>query len=121
MDVGRILRKMRRGMVDRKIPVSSRWLWPAIDQAPDESKVYGWKRRMGVTRRVIVEWIAGELLRELGYETFEEAPRPIRSYLLELWYFLGRGHRFRRLAARLGVKRESKLERQWRRAGENVR
>lgn len=100
-------------MVDDKIPDDRRWLWPEINQPPDSSKVSGWKKRMSTDQRIVFEWQACNLLRELEYETFDSPPKRVSAYGLELWYFLGRGHRFRRLAERLGIRRRSKLEREW--------
>lgn len=84
--------------VDEKIPDSKRFLWPAIGKPPQASKAYGWKQKMSADRRVVFEWKAGGLLKALGYETYDHVPKRPFAYLLEIWYFLGRGHRFRRIA-----------------------
>lgn len=100
-------------MVTEKIPVGRRWLWPALDRPPDASRIGGWRTRMSSSQRIVFEWKANALLRQLGYEAYETVPKRPLAYVLELWYFLGQGHRFRRLAGRLGFKRASQLERQW--------
>jgi SAM-dependent methyltransferase len=104
-------------MVDEKVPKERRWLWPALDKPPDRSKVSGWKARMGETKRVVFEGAAGPLLAELGYEVYGRVPKKPLAYLYELWCFLGRGGRFKRIAARLRLNRPSRLERSWRKSG----
>lgn len=108
-------------MVDEKIPPHRRWLWPAIDKAPDRSKVFGWKHRMSSAKRLVFEAEAGDLLREFGYETLGSVPKSARRYALETWYFLGRGGRLKRLSSWLGVARLSKLERHWLASGRSTR
>lgn len=88
-------------MVADKIPESRRSLWPALDKPPVKSKVYGWKQRMGAAKRMVFENVANGLLRELGYEAYGQLPKTPRGYGYELWCFLGRGGRFKRLAAKL--------------------
>jgi len=100
-------------MVKQKIPDDRRWLWPALDQPPVESKVYRWKREMSETKRIVFENTADKMLSKLGYETYSRIPKRASAYLLELWYFLGQRGRFRRFAAKLGLQRPSRLERQW--------
>lgn len=100
-------------MVEKKIPENRRWLWPALNKAPDKTKVYRWKSNMSSIERIVFENTANTLLNELGYEAFSKIPKRLRAYLLELWYFLGRGHRFQRFAEILGIRRHSQLERKW--------
>ena len=89
-------------MVGEKVPSSRRWLWPTLDKPPVESNAYRWKTQMSRTKRIVFERTAGAMLAELGYEAYAKIPQRPAAYLLELWYFLGRGGRFRRLTARLG-------------------
>ncbi len=100
-------------MVDGKIPDDKRWLWPALDQKPQKSKCYVWKQRMDTKRRIVFEGEAGELLAELGYETYTDIPKSMMAYLYEQWCFLGRKGRFRRVRKKLGLSNTSKLEREW--------
>ncbi|MDQ2695108.1 MAG: class I SAM-dependent methyltransferase, partial [Pseudomonadota bacterium] len=55
-----------------------------------------------------------DMLKALNYETYDRIPRSLAAQALECGYFLGRGRRFARLAARLGLHRQSALQRQWR-------
>ena len=103
-------------MVDTKIPQDRRWLWPLLDQSPAKSNVHRWKTHMSTTERIVFERTANRMLREFGYETYGTVPRRVRANALELWYFLGEGGRFPRLAAKFGIHRRSKLEREGRRA-----
>ncbi len=98
--------------VEGKIPEDRRWLWPAIDKPPDASKVFGWRRSMSTTARTVFEWAAGDVLKRFSYEAYDVPPKAPAGYLLEVWYLLGKGHRFQRLAKRLGLKRKSRLERE---------
>lgn len=91
-------------MVREKVPVDRRWIWPILDQAPDVSRVERWKRHMSVTQRIVFERVAGNLLRELGYDVYPQIPKSLRANVLELCYFLGQGHRFSRFAASLGLR-----------------
>ncbi len=100
-------------MVDEKVPEDRRWLWPALDKPPDRSKVYGWKKKMSPTKRIVFEGAGASMLEQLGYETYERMPKSLSAYAYELWCFLGRGGRVGRLQRRLGLKRRSKLEREW--------
>ncbi len=100
-------------MVDEKVPKERRWLWPALDQPPDRSKVFGWKTRMSGTKRVVFEGTARPLLEELGYEVYAQVPKRPLAYLYEVWCFLGRRGRFKRLASRFRLNRPSRLERNW--------
>jgi SAM-dependent methyltransferase len=101
-------------MVEEKVPEERRWLWPALNHPPLRSNVFRWKMKMSPTKRIVFEGVANAMLRELGYEAYEEVPKRLLAYLYELWYFLGRGGRVRRLSAKLGIRRLSKLEREWR-------
>lgn len=98
--------------VEQTIPEHKLWLWPEIKKPPQRSKVEIWKNRMSAAQRTVCEWNAGDLLRELGYETFATPPRQLPAYLLELWYFIGRGHRWNRLKGKLGLAGKSRLEKQ---------
>jgi hypothetical protein len=83
--------------VDRKIPKDKMFLWPALNGPPKAEKVGRWKKEMTVAQRVLFEQRAGSLLRELGYETFSIPPRSVAAMLLETWYCIGQGGRFKRL------------------------
>ncbi|MGF1630389.1 MAG: sulfotransferase [Kiloniellaceae bacterium] len=98
-------------MVEEKIPVDRRWLWPALDQPPQSSKVGLWHQAMTQSQRIVFEDIAAATLRQWGYETFQRRPKSVRAYLLALWYFVTQGGRLRRLGRRLGLARRSLLER----------
>jgi hypothetical protein len=89
--------------VKEKVPDDKRWLWPALDQKPVKTNAYRWKSGMSLAKRIVFESNAGGLLKQLGYETFETIPKRASAYLLELWQFLGRGGRWRRLASRIGL------------------
>ena len=99
------------GMVDEKIPEDRRWLWPSLNQPPQTSKVELWRHAMSRNRRIVFEDIAGRMLRDWGYETFDRRPKSLCAYLLSLWYFVTQGGRLRRLGRRLGLTRRSLLER----------
>ena len=98
-------------MVQEKIPIDRRWLWPLLDKPPIRSKAYSWQSKMGTTKRIVFEGTANSLLKELGYDAFDIVPKRASAYALELWQFLCRGRRLLRLAEKFGVKRRSKLER----------
>jgi hypothetical protein len=98
-------------MVDEKIPEDRRWLWPSLNQPPQASKVGLWRHAMSRSRRIVFEDIAGRMLRDWDYETFERRPKSLCAYLLSLWYFVTQGGRLRRLGRRLGLTRRSLLER----------
>ena len=101
--------------VDARVPKDKLWLWPELKSPPQVSKVDRWRREMSENRRVVFEWYGGELLRSLGYDAFENPPRRVGAYLLDLMYFMDRGGRSRRLLERLGIRVRSKLERQQKR------
>jgi hypothetical protein len=92
-------------MVDEKVPEDRRWIWPLLGREPVRSNVWRWKTAMGRSRQIVCERAARDLLEELGYEVHPSLPRSAASSALELWYFLGRGHRFERLGAKLGIRR----------------
>lgn len=98
-------------MVDEKVPEDRRWLWPALNKPPEKSKVGRWRHEMSPTQRIVFEGIANETLKAWDYQAYDRVPRSVRAQLLELWYFLGRGGRLKRLGARFGLKRRSVLER----------
>jgi len=99
-------------MVREKIPEDRRWLWPAIDQPPDQGKIERWRREMSSSARLSFEAEAGDVLRKLGYPCPELVPRTLGRFGYEAWCFADRGGRFRRLGTRLGIQRASALERQ---------
>jgi hypothetical protein len=91
-------------MVDGKVPQDRRWIWPLLGREPVRSNALRWKTAMGRNQQIVCERAARDLLEELGYEVHPALPRSLGSTVLELWYFLGRGHRFERLGARLGIR-----------------
>tara|TARA_R110002110_G_scaffold414983_1_gene647355 strand:+ start:42451 stop:43368 length:918 start_codon:yes stop_codon:yes gene_type:complete len=91
--------------VERKVPKEKRTLWPALAEPPVTSKAGRWRAEMSRNQRILFEQLGGDLLRELGYETFEKIPRSITALVLELGYCLGQGHRLKRLRQRLGLQR----------------
>jgi hypothetical protein len=97
--------------VDRRVPKDKMWLWPALKDAPRRDKMYRWKSSMTENQRIVFEGIAGELLDELGYETYDGLPKKTMAYLLELYYCLDRGGRVKRLKRKLGINTTSELER----------
>ena len=99
-------------MVDDKVPADKRWLWPELNKPPSRSKAYAWERTMSQTKRAVFESIAGDMLSELGYKTYESIPKSFSRFFYELWCFVGRGGRVNRLASKLGIRRVSKLERE---------
>lgn len=101
-------------MVDQKVPEDKKWLWPALDKPLQSSKCFGWKAKMDAKRRIVFEGEAGAMLDRLGYEVNASNVKSIMAHLYELWCFLGRGGRFRRLKRRLGLGHVSKLEKEWR-------
>ncbi len=98
-------------MVEEKIPKDRRWLWPALNQPPQKTKVALWRHAMTRSQRIVFEDIAGAALKDWGYETYERRPKSLRAYFLALWYFVTQGGRLRRLGRRLGLARKSLLER----------
>ena len=101
-------------MVDKKVPADKRWLWPDLDKLPVKSKVFGWKTRMSKTKRIVFEGVANKLLKDLGYEAYDQVPKRLSGYMYELWCFFGRGGRVKRWLNKLGLKRDSTLQRNWR-------
>jgi hypothetical protein len=83
--------------VERKIPKDKMFLWPALSEPPKPAKVGRWAKEMTLAQRVLFEQRGGTLLRELHYETFAKPPRCLAAMLLEMWYCVGQGGRFKRL------------------------
>src|SRR3546814_5723635 len=83
-------------MVEEKIPDNRRWLWPAISRPPQESKVGQWRRRMTGSQRIVFGGIAGQTLKDWGYEAYDRVPKTASAYALDLWYHLDQGGRSRR-------------------------
>lgn len=98
-------------MVTEKIPTDRLWLWPALSQPPQTSRVGQWRNKMSTTQRIVFEGVANETLKQWQYDCYETVPKSLRSYALELWYFLTQGGRLRRLSQKLGIQRKSLLER----------
>lgn len=98
-------------MADDKIPDSRRWLWPEISKPPQNAKVDRWRHAMSRSQRIVFEDVAGDSLREWGYETLEPLPKSLSAHILGLWYFLTQGGRLGRLQRRFGLGRQSLLER----------
>ena len=68
---------------DSAIPREKRHLWRLINQPPQAGNAARWKREMSPAARICLERRAGDLLRELGYETLTP---PVRGgYSYELW------------------------------------
>jgi hypothetical protein len=86
-----------RSDVARKVPEDKMQLWPSLKEPPKASKVDRWRREMRRSQRILFEQRAGRLLKELGYEVFEQPPRSFAAILLEIWYCMGQGGRFERL------------------------
>lgn len=107
-------------MVEEKIPPDRRWLWPAISRPPQQSKVGRWRQRMTRSQRIVFEGIANRTLKEWGYDAYDQVPRSVTAYLLDLWYYLIQGGRLRRLRRKFGFRPVSLLEREARRAGEGA-
>ena len=85
--------------VDEAVPGEKRHIWPLLDQPPQESARYRWKRDMSPGARICFEKRAGSVLREFGYETLPGAVSG--AYLSELGFSLMRirdavGRRLRR-------------------------
>lgn len=88
--------------VDDRVPKEKLWLWPELKSPPQVSKIDRWRQEMSENQRVVFEWNAGNLLKELDYEAYDIPPKKFGAYLLELFYFLGRGGRQKRLLGKLG-------------------
>ena len=99
-------------LADEKVPPAKRWLWPALGRPLQADRVQVWRRELSPVRRTLFERIAGDLLARFGYDRPPPAAGRVRLMLLELWYFLDRGDRFRRIGRRWGFHRRSKLERE---------
>lgn len=100
-------------MVGQKVPEDKKWLWPALDKPLQSSKCFGWKTKMDTKRRLVFEDEAGAMLKRLGYEVNGTASKNFLAHCYELWCFMGRGGRFRRLKKRFGFAHVSKLEKDW--------
>lgn len=96
--------------VDDRVPQEKQWLWPELKSPPQLSKVDRWRHEMTDSQRIVFEGIAGDTLREMGYDSYVEPPRSLGAQLLELGYFLDRGRRLERLLARVGIRRRTRLE-----------
>jgi len=101
-------------MAAEKVPSGKQWLWPHLQKPLQRERVGVWRRELSPLRRTVFERTAEGLLRELGYDVPPPAGGRLPAVLLEYWYFMDRGDRFRRLARRLGTQRASKLERRGR-------
>lgn len=99
-----------------KVPKDRQWLWLNMDGSLDRSAVQRWRRDMPTSKRIVVERYAGRLLDELGYEVYRPLPWRAFAELLDIFYFLERGRRFKRFLTALGVRPRSTLERRWGRA-----
>jgi hypothetical protein len=72
--------------VARHVPDDRRSLWPLLDQPLVAANAGKWKSRLDAADRAVFERQAGQLLRDLGYETLEP---PVRGgHVRELWYLL---------------------------------
>jgi hypothetical protein len=60
---------------DSEMPLDSLAFHRNSIKAPDPALVFGWKRRMSVTDRIIFEQVAGDALELFGYER-ENAKHP---------------------------------------------
>lgn len=74
--------------VDEAVPSEKRHIWPLLDQPPQQSARYRWKRDMSPGARICFEKRASRVLRESGYETLDEEASG--AYLAELNFALGR-------------------------------
>jgi hypothetical protein len=74
--------------VDDAVPSDKRHIWPLLDQPPQQSARYRWKREMSPGARTCFEKRAGRVLRESGYETLEGGASG--AYLSELGFSLNR-------------------------------
>lgn len=72
------------GQVERSIPEEKRNLWPLIGRPPQKSNVGKWRRELSSADIAIFERVAGDLLRELGYDLVLGPTR--RGVVKELWY-----------------------------------
>ena len=89
-----------------KIPESKKFLWPIISKPLDPSRVGRWKTRLSMTKRTIFEAHGTYLLRELAYEEIGKTKWSVRSFLADLFYYLGRDGRHRRIRERFSRKRK---------------
>jgi len=98
-------------MVEEKVPEDRRWLWPDLARKPVGTKVGTWRHNMSRPRRIVFEGVARDMLRQLGYETWDRVPKHPLAYVHEAWCFLDRGGRMKRLAIRTRLWRGTPLER----------
>ncbi len=96
-----------------KVPQDRKWLWPNMDGSLDRTAVQRWRQDLSKSKRIVVERYAGELLRDLGYETHARLPRSVSAEILDIFYFIERGHRLKRLLKAFGLRPRSTLERRW--------
>ena len=68
--------------VDQSVPQSKRHLWPLLNQPPRQDNTDQWKRKMKAAQQLCFEKRAGDVLREVGYET--RFPNPSGGYLEEV-------------------------------------
>jgi hypothetical protein len=97
--------------VDERVPQEKQWLWPELKLAPQRSKIGRWQKEMTQNQRIVFEENAASLLNELGYPIYQNIPRRVSAYLLEFIYFIDRGGRMKRLLAKFGYVKKTKLER----------
>jgi len=84
---------------DEMVPESKRELWPLLAEPPRRDNLYRWREEMSEGRRVCFEKRAGDVLREMEYETVEG--RPSGAYLAEMGALIGSSLRAAR--RRLGL------------------
>ena len=70
--------------VEQHVPAARRFLWPLLDRPPVKENAGKWKTGMRRADRAVFERHAGDLLREMGYETSADSVRT--APLLELCY-----------------------------------
>lgn len=97
--------------IDDRVPQEKQWLWPELKSPPQLSKIKRWAREMTENQRIVFEWRARELLRELDYPVYETVPRRLGAHILDLRYYLDQGARVNRLLRKFGVHRKTMLER----------
>jgi hypothetical protein len=74
--------------VDDAVPGEKRHIWPLLDQPPQKSARFRWKREMSGGARICFEKRAGSVLRESGYETLPGVVSG--AYMAELGFTLRR-------------------------------
>jgi hypothetical protein len=88
-------------MVESKIPPDRRFLWPALNKPPQAANSYRWKTGMSKVKRNVFESHAIDMLKQLGYETFDSVPTTASAYLYDFWCYIGSGGRIKRLKEKL--------------------